>query len=261
MNKEEVDIMKQKKRLKLSRWQALEHYFIVIFILFVPCLLLVFLFEIYFSKTYTGVRTANDLFSVASPMVLIAIVLYFIQKRRLRFREFLVEYTNQEFQQAVRRTVNEYDWKIEINNEHIFRAYRPSNWTGSWGEMITIIKEKDRLLLNSICDPNKWSSVTSYGCNKRNVNTFLKNLSDVKQGVAVPENIETPEKEWTLKRLVIRIIAYPFCLLFIGAGVFMIINPVNLITPFAGLGIISIAILYLYVDLKMILKGKSIKGK
>jgi len=257
VNEEWIDIMKTTKRLKLSRWQALEHYFVVIFMLIVPFLMLIFLFEIYISKTYTGVRTANDFISFALPMVVIAIVFYFIQNRRLRFREFQIKYTNQEFQQAVRRTVREYEWEIEINNEHIFRANRPSNWTGSWGEMVTIIKGKDRLLINSICDPDKWSSVLSYGWNRRNVNTFLKNLSDVKNGVPVQKRIEKPEKEWSLKRIVIRIFAYPFCFFIIGLGFFMIISPVNLMSPFAGLGAIAVAIMYLYTDLKMILKSKS----
>ncbi len=257
MNKEWIDIMKQTKRLKLGRWQTLDHYFIVLFILFIPGLTLFSLFEIYVTETYDGVRTADELISTAWPWIIPAIAFYFIQHRRLRFREVKVEYSDQEFQEAIERTAKEYEWQIELNDKKIFRAYRPWNWTGSWGEMVTIIKDKDRLYLNSICDPNKWSSVASFGWNKRNIDTFLKNLVDVKKGIPVQEKIEKPEKEWTFKKIVIRLIAYPFCLFLIGFGFYAIFNPVNWKTPLAGIGAMTIATIYLYADLKMIIKNKS----
>jgi len=183
MNKEWIDKMKQTKRLKISRWQTLGHYFIVIFILLIPGFTLFSLFEIYITDTYDGVRTANELISTIWPWIIPAIAFYFIQKRRLRFREVKIDYTDQEFQEAIERTAKEYEWHIEFNNRNVFRAYRTWNWTGSWGESITItiIKDKDRLLLNSICDPNKMSSVVSFGWNKRNIDTFLKNIVDVKK--------------------------------------------------------------------------------
>jgi hypothetical protein len=123
--------------------------------------------------------------------------------------------------------------------------------------MITIIKDKDRLLLNSICDPNKGSSVASFGWNKRNIDTFLKNLVDVKRGIPVQEKIEETENEWTFKRVVIRLFAYSFCLFLIGFGVYMILNPENWKTRGAGIGAMTVASIYLYTDIKMIMKNKS----
>lgn len=257
MNKEQIDIMKRSKRLKLSRWQTLDHFFIVILILLIPGFTLFSLFEIYVTDTYDGVRTAEELISTACPWIVPAVVFYLIQKRRLRFREVKVEYTEQEFQEAIERTAKEYEWQIEFNDNKIFRAYRPWNWTGSWGEMITIIKDKDRLLLNSICDPNKWSSVASFGWNKRNIDTFLKNLVDVKKDIPVLEKKERPIKEWTFKKIIIRLFAYPFCLFLIGFGVYMIFNPVNWKSQAVGIGSMTIASIYLYMDLKMIMKNKS----
>lgn len=257
MKKEWVHIMKQNKQLKLSRWQTLVHFFIVLFLLFIPVLTLFSLFEIYVTETYDGVRTADELISTTWPWIIPAVAFYFIQKRRLRFREVEVEYSDQEFQEAIKRTAKEYDWQIELNDNKIFRAYRPWNWTGSWGEMITIIKDKDRLLLNSICDPNKQSSVASYGWNKRNIDTFLKNLIDVKKDIHVLERIERTEKEWTFKKVVIRLLAYPFCLFLVGLGVYMIFNPVNWKSQGAGIGMMTIPGIYLYSDLKMIIRTRN----
>jgi len=106
MKKEWIDIMKQTKRLKLSRWQTLNHYFIVLFTLFLPGMTLFSLFEIYVTDTYDGVRTADELISTTGPWVIPAIAFYFIQKRRLRFREVKISYTDQEFQEAIERTAN-----------------------------------------------------------------------------------------------------------------------------------------------------------
>ncbi len=185
--------MRKKRRLQLGWWKTLDHFSIVILILLIPGFALFSVFEIYITDTYDGVRTADELISTAWPWLIPAIAFYFIQKRRLRFKEVKVKYSDLEFQEAVKRTAKEYEWKIELNNKNIFRAYRPWNWTASWGEMITIIKDKDRLLLNSICHSDKWSSVASYGWNKRNTDTFLRNLVDVKNNISIQE--KKSEKE------------------------------------------------------------------
>jgi hypothetical protein len=255
MKKEWIDIMKQTKRLKLSRGQGFTHFFIVFLILFIPGMNLFNLFEIYVTNTYDGVRTSEELISSGWLWIIPAIIFYFIQKRRLRYRDVKVKYTNQEFEEAIERTAKEYEWQIEFNNKNIFRAYRPWNWTGSWGEMITIIKVKDKLLLNSICDPNTISSVASFGWNKRNIDTFLKNLIDVKKDIPFHEKIEQPEKEWTLKKILIRLFTYLSCIILIGLGLYMYFNPVDWKSQGAGIGAITIAVIYLYSDLKMVIKN------
>jgi hypothetical protein len=122
------------------------------------------------------------------PLLILAIAFLFIQKKRLKYYELIVNYTNEQFKEVVKRTSNDLNWRIEKNNKHFFRAYRPSNWTGSWGEMITIIKDENKLYLNSICDPNKHTSIISYGWNKRNLKTFIIHLKEVLK--EFPENNE-----------------------------------------------------------------------
>lgn len=255
MNKEEIDLMKRTKRLKLSRGQTLDHYLIIIFILLIPGFTLFSFFEIYVTETYDGVRSVSELISTGWIWIPVAIGFYVIQHRRLKFTEVNVQYTNQELQEALERTTTEYKWQLERNDQDVLRAYRPSDWSGSLGEMITIIKDKDRLLLNSICNPNKRSSVASFGWNRRNIDTFLKNLSDIKNGIPFQKNIEPLQNEWSLKKLLIRLFAYPFCLFLIGFGIYMIFNPENWKSKAAGIGAIGIASIYLYSDLSMILKN------
>ena len=116
---------------------------------------------------------------ISLPFLFAAIIFAVIQNRRLNFKEINLKYTDEQFQESIERTIQDLEWRIDKNNKTFFRAIRPSNWSGSWGEMVTIIKEKDRLLINSICDPEHMSSVASYGWNRKNIKTFLKNINDV----------------------------------------------------------------------------------
>jgi hypothetical protein len=261
MKSEWIDIMKSTKRLKLSRWQTFAHFVIVVFISIIPSYTLFSLFEIYVTDAYDGVRTADELILITWLSVILAIAFYFIQKRQLRFREVKITYTYQEVQEAIERTAKENEWQIEINDKNILRAYRPWNWTFSSGEMITIILDKERLLLNSICDPSSRSSIASYGWNDRNIETFLKNLVEIKKDVSIQKKVEKPIEEWSLKKVLIRMFSYPFCLFLLGFGVDMMLNPVDWKSKGAGIGAIIISGIYLYSDLRVIIKNRNTKAQ
>jgi len=231
--------------------QSLTHYGIVLFLLFIVSLSGWSLIKIYITCTYTGVRTADELIKTYLPFLALAIIFAIIQYRRLNFKEIQMSYTAEQFQEAIERTIKDLEWKIERNNKTFFRAARPWNWSGSWGEMITIIKDKDRLLINSICDPDHMSSVTSYGWNRKKIRTFLKNLSDVLNGRPQEIKVEKVTNEWSAKRTLIRFFAYPFCIFLIVVGVYLVLKPMTIKTIIAGLGAIEIASIYLYSDIKI----------
>ncbi|MDG1476652.1 MAG: hypothetical protein P8Q14_05870 [Vicingaceae bacterium] len=245
--------MKKNKRLKLTTIQTLTHYGIVIFLSLIVSLTIWSLIEIYVTDTYTGVLTAGELIKSSLPFLFAAIIFALIQNRRLNFKEVNLTYTDEQFQETIQRTIKDLEWRIDKNNKTFFRANRPWNWSGSWGEMVTIIKEKDGLLLNSICDPNHMSSVFSYGWNRKNIKTFLKNLNDVLNNRPAEIKIEKVTKEWSLKRILIRLIAYPFCLFLICIGFYAILNPISWKTPAAGIGAIIAAAIYLYSDIKILM--------
>ena len=258
MKQKLINTMVEKKRIKLTVMQTFGHYFVVFLLLFICGLTAYSLFEIYVTKTYIGVPTSNELLQTSLPFLIAAIVFYFIQRSRLNFNELTIIHSEEEFEEALRRTTTELEWKIEVHQKKYIKAIRNSNWTGSWGEMITIIKDGDRLLLNSICDPDKISSVASFGWNKKNLKTFSSNLKDAVNKTPAKQVVisKIPENEWTVKKTVIRIITYIFCFFLIGLGFYMIINPVNYKSAGAGIGAIFIALMYLYFDLKIIMTRK-----
>jgi uncharacterized membrane protein (GlpM family) len=169
MNRDWIKIMKESQRLKLSFWQIISHYFIVIFILLIPTFTLISVFEIYVTKTYDGVRSAEELLKFSLPWIIPGIAFFFIQRHQLRFKRIRLDYTDDEFKEAVERTIKELEWVIDKNNKTYLRANRPWNWSSSWGEMITLIRLKDGFLINSIGDPNAWGSGLGYFWNRKNI--------------------------------------------------------------------------------------------
>lgn len=241
--------MKTNKRLKLTTVQTLTHYGVVWYVLLFVLLTGWRLIDIYATDTYTGVRAADQLIETSLLLVL-AVFFALVQYRRLMYKEINLAFTDDQFQEAVERTVKDLEWRIDRNNKNFFRAYRPWNWSGSWGEMVTIIKDKDRLLINSICNPDSMSSVASYGWNRKNIQTFLRNLSDVLNNKPADIKIEKVTKGWSLKRIVIRLFAYPFCIFLIVFGVYMVLQPFTIRSIIAGIGAVTIASIYLYSDIK-----------
>src|SRR5690554_2638220 len=120
MKNEWITIMKKDKRLKLTTIQTLTHYGIVLLLLFIVSLTGWSLIEIYLTDTYEGVRTADELIKTSLPFFAIAIIFAIIQYRRLNFKEIQVSYTDEQFQEAIARTVKDLEWIIERNNKTFF---------------------------------------------------------------------------------------------------------------------------------------------
>lgn len=177
MKKELINKMKKTGRLKLSFIGYSTHYLIVLF-LFIPMILVLFdLFKLYILESYNGVRTPQEMLEVSLPFAIIGILFFFIQYKRLRFKIIKTELSREKLQEIILKTAEELEWSPVLNNHDlIVKRTNPKWWTGSWGEQITIIFDKDRILINSICDPDKKASVVSVGRNKKNENRLIENI-------------------------------------------------------------------------------------
>lgn len=171
--------MSKTEKVKLSFVQLCWHYSVVPFLLITPLLFSWDLLNYYVLRKYDGVREPSELMTISLFFIALSILFYFIQKRRLRFSEFNIHYTKDAFDKALKKTSEELKWKIIEKRKCYVRAYR--NWDGSasWGELITIKQENGRIFINSICNPEAiLISVISYGWNRKNVRTFIDNLSN-----------------------------------------------------------------------------------
>jgi hypothetical protein len=255
--------MIRQRRVKLDFFQAIFHYSFPLFILAMPFFSLFFSIKDYFTHTVADPERSLlhfDLFIIA-----LSILSAFIQWRKLRFREYKVSLTSEDFEEALSRTKRSENWIITNHRKQFIQAIRPDELAGERipilnndaGEMITIIKLPDSLLINSISDPNMKSASLLGRQNRTNISIFIANLRDVIKHI--PEKVtipETPEKEWTLKKIIVRLLLYPLCLSLITIGIWLIIETkLKAIIP-SGL-IIAGASIYLYTDLMIITKRKS----
>jgi hypothetical protein len=167
----EIQRIKDTETLVLTKGQTFWHYSIVPFLLIVPLLTTVDVFKYYVTHTYTAVRPIEDLISTGYVWILPAISFFFIQKRRLKFKTIGISVDQDTFKETVEQTAKKMEWKFENVITDTVVAKSDFSWR-SWGEQITIIWCRDKILFNSICDPNNRPSITSFGMNKVNRKTF-----------------------------------------------------------------------------------------
>jgi len=180
LNEYPIDLnqMAKSKTLKLTKGQLFNHYAVVPFLLIVPILTTYSLFQIYVTKNYIGVRSAQEMIWTGYPWIALAILAYVVQRKRLQFKEFKIPVDGEHFKKAGLDTAAKLHWKIKHISGKTIVAIRPGTISsgGSWGELITIFNEHDKILINSICDPNNIISVASWGWNRKNIKTFIEAL-------------------------------------------------------------------------------------
>ena len=172
--------LEQSNSLRLTRGQLFAHYAVVPFLLILPIYTTYSLIQIYLTHNYTGVRSAKELIMTSYPWIILALGSFFIQKKRLKFREIGISVKPENFKKAVILTSNKLNWEIKNMTNDYAVAVRNGNFLGgSWGELITIIRKKNIVLINSICDPDNIISVASWGWNKKNIETFKMSLENI----------------------------------------------------------------------------------
>lgn len=242
-------MMDKNNRLKLSTWEKLTHYSSVIFLIFLSLMPLIDMSYQIFTGTYTG-RGIMEMFGMAFVFLPFAAVIAFFKYRGLKFSPVNIKYTAEQFDEALQRTALELDWSVDIHTEEVLRATRSFFISG---QMITILKEKDKLWMNSISHVDTRGTFSSFLGNRKNINTFLINLAEVIQGIPARDH---HKDEWTWARIAIRVGMYSFCIGIIA----LMINLMFLLKSIEGgaifLVLIAIAIYYLYIDLKIVFSKK-----
>jgi len=240
--------MKTKLRLKLTFMQNFTHYFPV---LLVSLPSIVFMFYIVRDLFVDYNDDAKYIEEGCYVIIFLcaAILLFIIQYNRLYFKKIDIQYTDSQFQEAVKRTAEEMDWRIDNNRKEFFRA--STVFFLFWGEMMTIIKRKDYILINCICSPDQYSAITSYGKTTKHIKVFLQNLNNVINEVEYTPKVEIVENENSFKRILFRIIMYPVCALMIFGGIMMIYYHITSRNALAGVGLIALSVVILYADIKL----------
>lgn len=168
---------RSERKLNLSRSQKFWHYSVLYFLAVMPVISLYTLYQYFVTGDYTGPRKPINFYIIGGIGIALILIFYIIQTRRLRFLEVHKSVSRDKLELAVNQCAFELDWKIVKKSDNRIVAKR-KNW-GFYGERITVIHESDKILINSICDPDKLISMVSYGQNRENIKCLLKRISEI----------------------------------------------------------------------------------
>ena len=174
MTEIQIQKMNETETLILTKGQTFWHYSIISFLFIVPLMTSIDVFKYYVTHTYNSTKPIG--FTFGYIWILPALIFYFIQKRRLKFTIINISVVDDKFHDAVKQTAKELKWDIKQMTNKFVIAKSGFSWR-SWGEQITILHDNNKILFNSICDPDNRPSVTSSGMNKINRKTFEKFLA------------------------------------------------------------------------------------
>lgn len=162
------------RRLALTKRQFVLHYF---FVLFFPLIIisLVQTFIHYNGFVNDGVQAlkTSTLKFVSYSAVAIAIV----QFMNLKMTEKLCNLSPAQFDEICQVLVDEMHWVVEAKGENYIICTTPAKWY-NWGTLITIVKNDDVVLFNSICDLHNRPSLTAFGQNARNYRALHQAFSE-----------------------------------------------------------------------------------
>lgn len=172
MTDEQIKYSLHTGELKISNRDKFSHYGIVGFLFIIPTTFLFLFTKDYFQGTAKSIKE-GEIWFIIIPSIL-AFLFYKIQKKRLKLISIETNLTRGELDIMIENVAKKLEWHPYFIDERVFIAKTfPSFLSGSWGEQITILFDKNRILINSICDPDKNSSMISMGRNKKNINNLI----------------------------------------------------------------------------------------
>ena len=177
LKNEWIEEMKETGRLKLTVMGLLTHYLLAIFFVMPLIGLLSKIIIANVNNSNIGIQDFSGLLLGSILLAFLGILFYLLQRSRLNFRIIYTSLSRGELQERIIKTAKELEWHSVIDKKNIM-SYKtnPKLWTGSWGEQITILFDENRIMINSICDPDKQASVVSVGRNKKNVKRLIENI-------------------------------------------------------------------------------------
>jgi len=168
--------MKSSQRLKLSFWNSISHYWVVLLMALLTVFWWYQLIKSFLTQSAPIFRGSKELFNVGCCLLIVTSLFFVIQYRRLTFKKVVIKYNDASFKQALSLTIEELKWIVSDKNNVYVSAFHKTKTYFNWGELITIIKIEEGILINSICDPEARTALFSLGWNRKNVNTFIRNL-------------------------------------------------------------------------------------
>lgn len=175
MTEEQRQLSLQTNKLTLTFWDKVSHFGIVGFLIFIPLMFIFFHLKDAINGTPKSLKDGEIYFLIIP--TLLGLLFYKLQSDRLKFKEVHTTLSRKELADIIEKVGTELKWyPQEISDDIVVAKTHPSFFSGSWGEQITILFDTNKVLVNSICDPDKKSSVVSMGRNKKNINKLVEEI-------------------------------------------------------------------------------------
>lgn len=108
----------------------------------------------------------------------VGLAVLFLQRNRLKMKVIETNLPYNEIMKRIEKLANELKFIPVFSTEKVLIARRfPVGFKTSWGEQITLIFNKNKILINSICDPEQQVSLVSFGRNAEKINAIRNELS------------------------------------------------------------------------------------
>lgn len=244
MDKELIDKMKGKNRLILEPFEALFYYSVPIIILFITLISLTGI-DVIPNKSAQSAQDFIDNYGYYILGFVSALLIYAWQRNQLKFREIYVEYSAEQFNRALDRTVRHLNWKVHRNNRHYLQAIHPGDISG---HLITILKDKNKLYCNAILNPEEPFQIISLGWNKRAIDVFLENLVDVKEGIPFRLAEDNAPMTWGKNHFIIRLIGYPAAIGLVAFSIYLTTSEHELISDLIAIIPMALGITFFILD-------------
>jgi dolichol kinase len=175
MTSEKVKYGLENRELKLSFWEKVQHYGIVGFCFIIPATLTFMYLKDYFENSHKPIKSGEIWFLIIP--ALLGILFFYLQKSRLKFKEVNTNLNKSQLKKIIDKVAEELEWHIYKSNSKVILAKtHPGFLSGSWGEQITILFDNKKVLVNSVCDLDKKSSLVSMGRNGQNENKLIEEI-------------------------------------------------------------------------------------
>lgn len=175
-----VDRCIKSGELQLTKDERWSHFLPVTYLVIAAISFAAFGIYKIIEKIFSGELILSDFGIILGSLffILASYLSYRMQKNALQFFIIRSDSLLSKKYKIVNSVGKKLNWKKVFEKDNIIIGKTPFNFS-SWGEQITVIFYQDKVLVNSICDPDKKTSI--YGPNHKNINAFFYKFEAAKQ--------------------------------------------------------------------------------
>lgn len=188
-------------------------------------------------------------------IAIVSSIFFLMNYNGLKFEAIKGQVTADQLNEAVKRLNEDQIWRLKNSDGNVFQFYTipKTFWSNRRQRLTTIVLEFDRLLINSITEPEIPGQL-ALATKKIDRKHLLHHLNAVRKHTPYTKIPEINDTQWNWKMVLARVFLYPLCALFYWLSLFHLIPAEN----YAEGGImLTLASIYLFADLYMIFKKQN----